>query len=260
MSILAEIVAYKRTLLESGYYTEKLATLQAVDVAHKPRLARVLAQRQKLAVIAELKAKSPTVSDIPKRDMLAQLQAYERYGAVCVSILTDERYFAGSFERLNTLSAKTALPVLCKDFIVDKQQIDVAKQAGASLVLLIVNCLSDAKLRVLYDYAYALGLEVLVEVHDAAELERAHALNAQIIGINNRDLTRFVTDVETTNRLMQQHEAGRFYISESGIHTVADVARIVDSGIDGLLVGEALMKAQDLSSFLPSLCLDKVAR
>lgn len=257
MNVLDEIVAYKRALLDSSYYDEKLQTLSAVDVRGKKTLSDQLANDSCLTVIAELKAKSPTVKDIPKRDMLTQLQDYERYGAGCVSILTDERYFAGSFERLHTLTQQTCLPVLCKDFIIDSKQLHLAKQVGASVVLLIVHILEDDLLKNLYHQAVELGLEVLVEVHNKNELNRAHALGATIIGVNNRDLSSFVTDIHTTKRLLTQKLLGRHYISESGIHTLDDVKNVQTAGIDGILVGEALMKSDDLATFLPQLRLPK---
>ncbi|MDU7023302.1 MAG: indole-3-glycerol phosphate synthase TrpC, partial [Staphylococcus epidermidis] len=182
---------------------------------------------------------------------------YQKYGANAISILTDEKYFGGSFERLNQLSKITSLPVLCKDFIVDKIQIDVAKRAGASIILLIVNILSDDQLKELYSYATNHNLEVLVEVHTISELERAHQINPKIIGVNNRDLKRFETDVLHTNKLLKFKKSNCRYISESGFHTKEDVEKIVNSSIDGLLVGEALMKTNDLSQFLPSLKLKK---
>lgn len=257
MSVLDDIVAYKRGLLDSGYYDEKLHTLDAVDVSAKTPLLHQLKTDPNLTVIAELKAKSPTVKDIPKRDMLTQLQHYERYGAGCVSILTDEHYFGGSFERLHALTQQTCLPVLCKDFIIDPKQLTLAKKVGASVVLLIVHILDDNLLKDLYQTATQMGLEVLVEVHTKDELDRAHALGATIIGINNRDLTSFTTDIHATKQLLTQKLLGRHYISESGIHTLDDVKNVQMAGVDGILVGEALMKSDDLSVFLPKLRLPK---
>ena len=153
---------------------------------------------------------------------------------------------------------KTSLPVLCKDFIIDPIQIDVAKRAGASMILLIVNILSDEQLESLYKYATQQGLDVLVEVHDQEELARAHQLQPELIGVNNRDLRTFITDVEHTNQILRDKQSGFLYISESGIHSREDVEQIIPSGIEGLLIGEALMKCEDLSQFLPSLKLNKV--
>ncbi|MCE5034733.1 indole-3-glycerol phosphate synthase TrpC [Staphylococcus cohnii] len=258
MTILDEIVAYKKELLKDGYYTKKLSDLDEVDITHKQTFESQLAQADQLSVIAEIKSKSPTLSELPGRDLKQQVKAYEAYGANAVSILTDEHYFGGSYERLQTLTQVTDLPVLCKDFVVDPIQIDVAKKAGASIILLIVNVLTDQQLKALYDYAISKNLEVLVEVHDKEELERAYKLNPKIIGVNNRDLKRFVTDVLHTNEILENKKAGYYYISESGIRNKQDVASIINAGIDGLLIGESLMKCDDLSQFLPSLKLDKV--
>ncbi|PTL16305.1 indole-3-glycerol phosphate synthase TrpC [Staphylococcus gallinarum] len=258
MTILDEIVEYKKDLIKVGYYEEKLESLSKINVSHKPTLESQLAQSNDLAVIAEIKSKSPSLDKLPERNLTQQVKDYEQYGANAVSVLTDERYFSGSYERLQELTVETNLPVLCKDFVVDRIQIDVAKQAGASIILLIVNVLTDEALRDLYDYATSLGLEALIEVHDRQELARAYKLDPKIIGVNNRDLRRFVTDVLHTNEILQDKKSGYYYISESGIHDKQDVENIVDSGIDGLLIGESLMKSDKLNEFLPSLKLDKV--
>ncbi len=198
MTILEEIVEYKQLLLQNGYYQDKLNTLKSVNIQNKKSFINAIEKEPKLAIIAEIKSKNPTVNDLPERDLSQQISDYEQYGANAVSILTDEKYFGGSFERLQALTTKTTLPVLCKDFIIDPLQIDVAKQAGASMILLIVNILSDKQLKDLYNYAISQNLEVLVEVHDRYELERAYKVNAKLIGVNNRDLKRFVTNVEHT--------------------------------------------------------------
>ncbi|WP_381413528.1 indole-3-glycerol phosphate synthase TrpC [Staphylococcus epidermidis] len=253
MTILNEIIEYKKTLLERKYYDKKLETLQNNGNVKRRKLIDSLNYDKTLSVIAEIKSKSPSVPQLPQRDLVQQVKDYQKYGANAISILTDEKYFGGSFERLNQLSKITSLPVLCKDFIVDKIQIDVAKRAGASIILLIVNILSDDQLKELYSYATNHNLEV----HTISELERAHQINPKIIGVNNRDLKRFETDVLHTNKLLKFKKSNCRYISESGFHTKEDVEKIVDSSIDGLLVGEALMKTNDLSQFLPSLKLKK---
>ena len=257
MTILNEIIEYKKTLLERKYYDKKLEILQDNGNVKRRKLIDSLNYDRTLSVIAEIKSKSPSVPQLPQRDLVQQVKDYQKYGANAISILTDEKYFGGSFERLNQLSKITSLPVLCKDFITDKIQIDVAKRAGASIILLIVNILSDDQLKELYSYATNHNLEALVEVHTIRELERAHQINPKIIGVNNRDLKRFETDVLHTNKLLKFKKSNCCYISESGIHTKEDVEKIVDSSIDGLLVGEALMKTNDLSQFLPSLKLKK---
>ena len=258
MTILDEIVEYKKELLAEGYYQKKLETLPVVDISHKQPFKESLTTKEQLAVIAEIKSKSPSLPELPGKDLVQQVKDYEAYGANAVSILTDEQYFGGSYERLQSLTVETNLPVLCKDFVIDPIQIDVAKKAGASIILLIVNVLTDQQLKELYTYATKQNLEVLVEVHDKEELARAYQLDPEIIGVNNRDLKRFVTDVQHTNEILSGRQAGYHYISESGIHTKDDVESIVNSGIDGLLIGESLMKSDDLSEFLPSLKLDKV--
>lgn len=260
MTILDEIVDYKRNLIKEGYYEEKLKTLNEVDITHKSSFKSQLDESNQLAVIAEIKSKSPTLDQLPNRDLAQQVKDYEANGANAVSILTDEHYFGGSYERLQDLTLQTTLPVLCKDFVVDKIQIDVAKKAGASIILLIVNVLIDQQMKDLYQYATSLNLEVLVEVHDKEELERAYKLKPQIIGVNNRDLKRFVTDVLHTNEILENKKEGYYYISESGIRDEQDVANVVESGIDGLLIGESLMKCEDLSQFLPGLKLTKVTK
>lgn len=257
MTILDEIVEYKRELLANGYYDKKLEELKEVDVHSKPTFKESMDNSEELVVISEIKSKSPSLPELPPKDLEQQVRDYEANGANAVSILTDEKYFGGSYERLQSLTTQTNLPVLCKDFVVDPIQIDVAKKAGASIILLIVNVLTDEQLRELYDYAQSLNLEALVEVHDKEELTRAYKLDPEIIGVNNRDLKRFVTDVQHTNEILKERKDGYYYISESGIHTVEDVESIVDSKIDGLLIGESLMKSDNLSEFLPSLKLKK---
>lgn len=257
MTILDEIVEYKRELLANGYYDKKLEELKEVDVSSKPTFKESMDNSEELVVISEIKSKSPSLPELPAKDLEQQVRDYEANGANAVSILTDEKYFGGSYERLQSLTTQTNLPVLCKDFVVDPIQIDVAKKAGASIILLIVNVLTDEQLRELYDYAQSLNLEALVEVHDKEELTRAYKLDPEIIGVNNRDLKRFVTNVQHTNEILKERKDGYYYISESGIHTVEDVESIVDSKIDGLLIGESLMKSDNLSEFLPSLKLKK---
>ncbi|HDA2583247.1 TPA: indole-3-glycerol phosphate synthase TrpC [Staphylococcus aureus] len=242
---------------KGGSPEENLA-MKSVNIQNKKSFINAIEKEPKLAIIAEIKSKSPTVNDLPERDLSQQISDYEKYGANAVSILTDEKYFGGSFERLQALTTKTTLPVLCKDFIIDPLQIDVAKQAGASMILLIVNILSDKQLKDLYNYAISQNLEVLVEVHDRHELERAYKVNAKLIGINNRDLKRFVTNVEHTNTILENKKPNHYYISESGIHDASDVRKILHSGIDGLLIGEALMRCDNLSEFLPQLKMHKV--
>ncbi|QLK86783.1 indole-3-glycerol phosphate synthase TrpC [Staphylococcus sp. 17KM0847] len=255
MTILDDIVTYKQSLLNEGYYDELLQRLPSVSVQHKGTLVDSVTQNERLDIIAEIKSKSPSVSDIPTRDLMTQVTAYTEAGASAISILTDERYFGGSFERLAELTQHTHLPVLCKDFIIHHKQIDVAHHVGASIILLIVHILTDDALETLYQYARHKGLEVIVEVHDREELARALRIRPTFIGVNNRDLRTFQTDVQHTVKVLagQQDVEGVHYISESGIRTSEDVESLICAGIDGVLVGETLMKASDVTETLQSL-------
>ncbi|MBZ8174221.1 indole-3-glycerol phosphate synthase TrpC [Staphylococcus delphini] len=257
MTILEDIVEYKKQLLAEGYYEALLNSLEAVNVSHKPTVAEQFENDRTIGVIAEIKSKSPTVSDIPERNLEKQLRLYTAGGASAISILTDEHYFGGSYERMATLTKQTDVPVLCKDFMIDERQIDVAKKAGASMILLIVNILTDEALARLHDYATGLGLEVLVEVHYPQELARAHRIHPQFVGVNNRDLRSFKTDVSHTGQILTSQRQGIYYISESGIKTVADIETLVPTGIAGVLVGETLMKADDPQAQLQSFKLRK---
>ncbi|EKU47092.1 indole-3-glycerol phosphate synthase TrpC [Staphylococcus massiliensis] len=254
MTILDDIVEYKTTLIEDGYYKRKLTEIKSERSHSKRSFISALEASNHIEVIAEIKSKSPSVKDIPTRNLVEQVKVYEAHGAKAISILTDEKYFSGSFERLMQLRQHTDLPILCKDFIVDTSQIDVAHQAGADIILLIVHILTDAQLELLYNYALEKDLEVLVEVHDKQELERAHQLNPRLIGVNNRDLKTFITDVQHTKHILNGDlNSHTYYISESGIQSPEDIAAIIDSGISGVLMGEALMRSKRLDALIPQL-------
>jgi indole-3-glycerol phosphate synthase len=172
-------------------------------------------------------------------------ESYERHGATCLSVLTDEEFFQGCDEYLQQARAACALPVLRKDFTMDAYQVYEARALGADAILLIVAALGDTQLRKLTELAAELGMDALVEVHDAAELERALALPTPLIGINNRDLRTFHTSLETTLDLLGKIPADRVVVTESGIHAPADVARLRARGVNVFLVGEAFMKADN---------------
>jgi len=198
------------------------------------------------AVIAEIKKASPSKGVIRADFQPAQIAAsYRQGGAACLSVLTDEDFFQGSDSYLQQARAACDLPVLRKDFTVDAYQVLEARALGADAVLLIVAALSDAQLRELSQAAMECGLDVLVEVHDRAELERALNLPTPLIGINNRDLHTFETRLETTLDLLPHIPADRLVITESGIHTVADVALMRAANVHAFLVGEAFMRADD---------------
>lgn len=206
------------------------------------------------AVIAEIKRASPSKGLL--RDPFepaAIARSYAAAGAACLSVLTDRDFFQGHEDYLQQARAACALPVLRKDFIIDRYQVHEARLIGADCILLIVAALDDAALRTLAQLALDLGMSVLVEVHDSAELERALATDAQLIGVNNRNLRTFDTRLETTLNLLSRIPADRIVVTESGIHTPADVALMREHGVHAFLVGEAFMRAADPGAKLAEL-------
>jgi indole-3-glycerol phosphate synthase len=198
------------------------------------------------AVIAEVKKASPSQGVIrPDFDPAAIARSYAGAGATCLSVLTDVDFFQGADAYLQQARAACTLPVLRKDFTIDAYQVFEARVLGADCILLIVAALDDAVLLELSTLAHGLGMDVLVEAHDGAELERALTTPAQLIGINNRNLRTFQTSLETTLALRGQVPAERVLVTESGIHTRADVARMRADGVNAFLVGEAFMRAVD---------------
>jgi indole-3-glycerol phosphate synthase len=207
-----------------------------------------------IAVIAEFKRRSPSAGELRERpDVTAHVSSYERGGARAVSILTEGPHFGGGLEDLRLARDACALPILRKDFIVDPYQLHEARAAGADAVLLIVAALDQPTLASLHHAAGELGLDVLVEVHDRAELSRALDVGAQTIGINNRDLRDFTVDVERTFALLEEVPDGVAVVSESGIATSTHLRRLGESGVQGVLVGELLMRAPDPGAALREL-------
>jgi indole-3-glycerol phosphate synthase len=202
--------------------------------------------RPGLSVIAEFKRRSPSAGEISAGAAVAeQVGAYERGGAAALSVLTDEPHFGGSLEDLRAARAACSLPILRKDFIVDPYQLVEAAAGGADAVLLIVRALEGAELREMYEGARGLDLDCLVEVHDGEELERALRLDADVIGINNRDLDEGTVDVATTYELMPDVPAGKTVVAESGISARAELEELERVGVDAVLIGSALMTAAD---------------
>jgi indole-3-glycerol phosphate synthase len=249
--ILARSVARKFEEIAGRAAKVSLAELhsRAADASPVRGFARALEAKvaQGLpAVIAEVKKASPSKGVIRADFDPAEIaRSYERGGAACLSVLTDVDFFQGADAYLQAARAACSLPVLRKDFTVDPYQVVEARALGADCILLIVAALDDAKLHELFDCAVALGLDVLVEVHDADELERALALPGGLLGINNRNLRSFEVSLETTLALKDRVPDGRRIVTESGILAPADVALMRQAGIDAFLVGEAFMRAPE---------------
>ncbi len=206
------------------------------------------------AVIAEIKRASPSQGVIREHFWPSEIAiSYEAGGAACLSVLTDVDFFQGSDEFLRQAREACALPALRKDFTIDAYQAYEARSLGADCILLIVAALDDAQLNELCDLAIALGMDVLVEAHDAAEVDRALRTNAQLIGINNRDLRTFNTSLETTLSLHKRVPSDRVLVTESGIRTRDDVARMREAGVHAFLVGEAFMRAENPGAALKQL-------
>ena len=202
--------------------------------------------RPGLSLIAEFKRRSPSVGEISAgAKVTEQVAAYERGGAAALSVLTDERHFGGSLEDLRAARAACSLPILRKDFIVDPYQLYEAAVHGADAVLLIVRALDDRALQAMYVEARGLDLDCLVEVHDAGELQRALEMDADTIGINNRDLDSGSVDVATTYQLMPDVPAGKTVVAESGISSREELEELERVGVDAVLIGGALMSAAD---------------
>ena len=247
-----------RILEQKAHEVEKMEREELKPLRASYRLAEYLKNHQeRLQIIAEVKKASPSLGDINLGvDFVQQAQTYEANGAVMISVLTDEVFFKGHLDYLREISSQVQIPTLNKDFIIDEKQIIRARNAGATVILLIVAALSEKRLKELYDYATDLGLEVLVETHNLAELEVAHRLGAQIIGVNNRNLTTFEVDLQTSVDLAKYFKDDCFYISESAIFTEEDAKRVAPY-FNGILVGTALMQAEDVAQRIKELQIDK---
>ena len=250
-------------------FLPKILEQKALEVAQMPleeiqplrqtyRLYDFLqAHPEKLQIIAEVKKASPSMGDINLGvDILQQAKTYEANGAAIISVLTDQAYFKGHLDDLRDISNQVAIPTLNKDFIIDEKQIIRARNAGASVILLIVAALTEERLKELYDYATELGLEVLMETHNREELEIAHRIGARIIGVNNRNLTTFEVDLQTSLDLAEYFQEGPVYISESAIFSGQD-AQAVAPHFQGILVGTALMQAENVAEKIKELQIDK---
>ena len=259
-TILDDILAHKRQEVAAQKQRVDMDTLVANISASNdtPRgFMKALQARVAIggtAVIAEVKKASPSMGVIRASfDPVAIAESYAAAGATCLSVLTDEKYFQGSSHYLRLVRAAVGLPLLRKDFIIDEYQIVEARALGADAILLIVAALSDAELAAFTRLAHDLGLDVLVEVHDEAECERALQLPLRVIGVNNRNLHDFSVSLDTSRRIKAMLPADYLLVSESGIHTRADIEALQGDGIHAFLVGGSLMQADDPGAALSAL-------
>ncbi len=258
MTILDEILDRKRfEVAEAKSQRDPVALAQAAKTCPRAPLGfqDAIRSAKGVSVIAEVKRQSPSKGLIREDfDAVEIARAYVGADATCISVLTDETFFGGSLGDLERVRAAVDVPLLRKDFVVDPMQIDEARVAGADAVLLIVTALNDDSLAQLHDHARSLGLDVLVEVHDEDELNRALAIGATLVGVNNRDLRTFEIDLATTERLAAGLDRSHIVlIAESGIADAKDIARLERAGAAGFLVGESLMRQPDPGAALRTL-------
>ncbi len=257
--ILNKIVAVKRQEVAHAQERRSLQTMRQDAESRVLTRDFEAALRNKIAaghnaVIAEVKKASPS-RGVLRADFVAAdiAQSYAEHGAACLSVLTDQQFFQGSVDYLKQARASCQLPVLRKDFLVDPYQVYESRAMGADAVLLIAACLDDAQMQDMEAIAHGLFMTVLVEVHDAQELERALRLKTPLVGINNRNLRTFEVSLETTLALKAQLPAGRLLVTESGILTRQDVSRMNEADVHAFLVGEAFMRAPDPGAALAAM-------
>ena len=248
---LEQIVEYKRQEIAAAIQRRPVVELEARLASAPPVRDFVGALRNGsgMHLIAEVKKASPSAGLIRADfDPLAIAKIYEAHGAHCLSVLTDEHFFQGHLDYLTAIRRAVSLPVLRKDFILDRYQVLEARVAGADCVLLIAECLNDCQMRDLYFYASELGMECLIEIYDADNLDRVLKLEPALVGVNNRDLRTFVVELEHTLQIRPRMPEGSLLVSESGIRTRDDVLRLQDAGVQAMLVGETLMRCPDIGS------------
>ena len=262
MDILSQIIETKKVRVASAKKVRPLAELRGDAVRVRQASARhalrdALTQNERINIIAEFKRRSPSKGEISRNaDPVAIAKTYQLGGAAAVSVLTEEDYFAGSLDDLRAVGQAIPLPILRKDFIFDEYQVYESAAAGADALLLIVTALDDdALVRLRAITEDELGMDALVEVHTAEELGRAVQAGAQVIGVNNRDLSTFEVSLETSVQLASAAPKDTFLISESGIGSVDDIERLRGLGYRGFLIGETLMRADDPEELLAEFSL-----
>ncbi len=261
--ILRQIIAHKREELDRLPAEMSLRDAQAGALDAPPARDFAGALRgDDVRVIAEIKRASPSAGTIRggEFDPAAIARGYEQSGAAALSVLTDERFFGGHLDHLRAARAAVAIPVLRQDFVIAARQVYAARGAGADGVLLIVAALEPDRLAALLALAHELGMAALIEAHEEGEVEAALAAGARVVGVNNRDLRTFEVDLATTERLAAMVPDDRVLVAESGVHTREDVERLAGAGADGVLVGTALMRADDPGEALGALTGVKAKR
>jgi indole-3-glycerol phosphate synthase len=254
--ILDDIIAEKHREIEAARRARPFESLAEQLSAAPPvrDFAGALRSAEGMHVIAEVKKASPSVGLIrPDFDPVAIARTYAENGAACISVLTDRKFFQGRLDDLVAVRSAVPVPVLRKDFLIDKYQVLEARVGGADCILLIAECLDDCRLRELYFYASELGMESLIEIYEPDNLDRVLKLAPALVGINNRNLRTFVTDLGRSIALRPRVPADCVLVSESGIHTREDVQRLEEAGIRAVLVGETLMRSADIGRKLREL-------
>lgn len=255
-NVLARIIDHKRGEIAEA---KRRRPVEAIHdkITHAPPVrdfVAALRAKKDMALIAEVKKASPSAGIIRANfDPVQIALTYEQHGAACLSVLTDEHFFQGHLDYLLAVRQAVKIPVLRKDFIIDRYQVAEARAVGADCILLIAECLDDCHLRDLYFYASELGMESLIEIYDPENLDRVLKLEPALVGVNNRDLRTFVIDLNHTLNLAPRLASSTLLVSESGIQTRDDVDRLKAGGVHAMLVGETLMRSPDIGRAVDAL-------
>ena len=250
-NVLEEIVVHKRGEIEAARrLTPEDQLRDQLPNARRVRgFVKALQRSPGIGLIAEVKKASPSAGLIRKDfDPGAIAKIYEAHGATCISCLTDEHFFGGHLDHLRAIREHVSIPLLRKDFILDRYQVLESRAAGTDCVLLIAECLNDETLADLFSYTQELEMDALIEIYEPENLERVLRLNPPLVGINNRNLKTFVTELDHSIRLSKQIPDSCLLVSESGIRTHDEVLRLQDAGVAAILVGETLMRSPDIGS------------
>ncbi len=256
-TVLDKILVSTREEIVRSQNAVPLETLQQMVSGAGPTLdfaGALKAKRGPLGLIAEVKKASPSAGIIREDfDPVSIAKAYENAGASCISVLTDKPFFQGDLDFLRAIRAEVSIPLLRKDFIIDPYQVWEARAAGADCILLIAECLTPVELKTLYTLSSSLGMQTLIELYDEANLPAVLDTDCQLVGVNNRDLRTFHTDLYHTVRLREKIPQDRLLVAESGIRTHDDVRMLATAGVDAMLVGESLMRQTDIDQAVKNL-------